>query len=275
MDQEKTSQLQTEQATLADDINDFIDENNLDDNISDIEDIESCISRIEQIRSKYRRTPKDLSKLSDNYEINYGKEFLETITSIKCYIKEANRRKGMIQQLQKEADVEKKDNERKIEVQKQIKKNEACQFQINEINQLVKELNEEFKIKPDEIEDEHLLQMKNEIKETNNKMDRLSLRIKDLLPLTQALDLEQEKAIRKLTADYQHVITQKNEYCTFIKEECSRRELSKEKSFKTSNLNIKLQKFRGYESSAVSTPSDQNLKKFIQDQHFEEYYQMF
>ena len=161
MDQEKISQLQTEQATSADDINDFLDENNLDDNISDIEDIESCISRIEQLRSKYRRTHKDLSKLSNNYEINYGKEFLETIASIKCYIKEANRRKGMIQQLQKEADVEEKHNERKIEVQKQIKKNEACQFQINEINQLMKELNEEFKIKPDEIEDEHLLQMKN------------------------------------------------------------------------------------------------------------------
>ena len=32
----------------------------------------------------------------------------------------------------------------------------------------MKELNEEFKIKPDEIEDEHLLQMKNEIKENNN-----------------------------------------------------------------------------------------------------------
>ena len=113
----------------------------------------------------------------------------------------------------------------------------------------MKELNEEFKIKPDEIEDEHLLQIKNEIKETNNKMDRLLLRIKDLLPLTQAWDLEQEEAIRKITTDYQHLITQKNEYCTFIKE-CSRRKLSKEKSFKTSNLNIKLQKFRGYESSA-------------------------
>ena len=53
MDQEKISQLQTEQATLADDNNDFLDENNLNDNISDIEDIESCISRIEQLRSKY------------------------------------------------------------------------------------------------------------------------------------------------------------------------------------------------------------------------------
>ena len=161
MDQEKISQFQTEQATLADDISDFLDENNLNDNISDIEDIESCISRIEQLRSKSRCTHKNLSKLSNNYEINYGKEFLEMITSIKCYIKEANRRKGIIRQLQKEADVEKKDNERKIEVQKQIKKNEACQFQINKINQLMKELNEEFKIKPDEIEDEHLLQMKN------------------------------------------------------------------------------------------------------------------
>ena len=183
MDQEKISQLQAEQATLADDIKDFLDENNLDDNISDIEDIESCISRNEQLRSKYRRTHKDLSKLSNNYEINYGKEFLETNGSIKRYIKEANRRKGTIQQLQKEADAEEKHNERKVEVQKQIKKNEACQFHINEINQLTKELNDEFKIKPDEIEDEHLLQMGNKIEENNNKMGRLSSRIKNLLSL--------------------------------------------------------------------------------------------
>ena len=56
--------------------------------------------------------------------------------------------------------------------------------------------------------------------------------------------------IRKITADYQHLKTRKSEYCAFIKEECSKRELSKEESIKTSNLNIKLQKFRGYESSA-------------------------
>ena len=37
MDQEKISQLQTEQATSADDTNDFLDQNNLTDNISDIE----------------------------------------------------------------------------------------------------------------------------------------------------------------------------------------------------------------------------------------------
>ena len=92
----------------------------------------------------------------------------------------------------------------------------------------MKEFHEEFKIKPDEIEDEDLLQVKNEIKENNNKMDRLSSRIKDLLSLTHAWDLEQEEAIRKITADYQHLITRKNEYCAFIKEECSRRELSKE-----------------------------------------------
>ena len=111
----------------------------------------------------------------------------------------------------------------------------------------MKELNDEFKIKPNEIEDEHLLQMKNKIKENNNKMDRLSSRIKNLLSLKQAWDLEQEEAIRNIYAVYQRLITRKNEYCTFIKEECSRKELSKEESFKTSNLKIKLQKLRGYE----------------------------
>ena len=71
----------------------------------------------------------------------------------------------------------------------------------------MKELNEEFKIKPGEIENKHILQMKNEIKENNNKIDRLSSRIKDLLSLTQACGLEKEEAFRKITADYQHLVT--------------------------------------------------------------------
>ena len=113
--------------------------------------------------------------------------------------------------------MEKKHDERKIKVQNEINKNEECQFQINEINQLTKELKLEFKIQGDEVEDEQLLQMKKDMKENNSKLDRLSSRIKDLLSLTQTWDLEHEEVIKKISADYQHVTAKKNEYCTLIK----------------------------------------------------------
>ena len=70
MDQQKLAELQAEQSTLADDITDFLDENDLEGNINEAEDTDSCISRIEQVRSKYRRIHKDLANLKDDYEIH-------------------------------------------------------------------------------------------------------------------------------------------------------------------------------------------------------------
>ena len=46
---DQLAELQAEQSTLADDITDFIDENDLEDNINDIEDIDSCICRIKKL----------------------------------------------------------------------------------------------------------------------------------------------------------------------------------------------------------------------------------
>ena len=82
------------------------------------------------------------------------------IASIKSYIKAANKRKSLIQQSEKEADMEKKHSEKKIEVQNGIRKNEANQFQINEVNQLVKDLEVKIKIQRDEVENEQFQQMK-------------------------------------------------------------------------------------------------------------------
>ena len=48
-----------------------------------------------------------------------------------------------------------------------------------------------------------------------------------------------------MSADYQHLNTCKNK---FILEGCSKKELSKEELFRRSSPNIKLQKFKGYES---------------------------
>ena len=87
------------------------------------------------------------------------------IASIKSYIKAANKRKSLIRQSEKEADMEKKHTERRIEVQNEMRKNEANQFQVNEVNQLVKDLEVKIKIQRDEVENEQLQQMKREMSE--------------------------------------------------------------------------------------------------------------
>ena len=96
--------FQAEQSTLADDITDFIDENDREDNVNDTEDIDSfisrveqlrskdrrihqklpsfCISSIEQLQSKYRLIHRKLPSLEDDYKIHYGKEFMKVIVSI-------------------------------------------------------------------------------------------------------------------------------------------------------------------------------------------------
>ena len=51
-------------------------------------------------------------------------------------------------------------------MQNKIKKNEACSFQIHEINQLIKESEAEFKIQRDKVEDKQLPQMKKDLKKT-------------------------------------------------------------------------------------------------------------
>ena len=57
---------------------------------------------------------------------------------------EANRRKNIIRQSQRDVDLE---TERKKEFQKQGKKNESCKFIINRTNQLVRKLEKQFKTK--------------------------------------------------------------------------------------------------------------------------------
>ena len=84
-------------------------------------------------------------------------------------------------------------------MQNEFKKNEACQFQINKINQLIKELESEFKIQHEKVEDEQLLQMKKGMKKSNNKIDQLSSRIKDLLSLTQTLDLDMKRSSKNIS----------------------------------------------------------------------------
>ena len=89
------------------------------------------------------------------------------------------------------------------------------------------------------------------------KLERLSAkfqRVLEVIPLDYPRRVE---IVKEINLSYEKLIAQKDNYENFINREIETRELSKEKKFKTSFLNIKLQKFKDY-SSELDIYSFQN-----------------
>ena len=90
MSQEKIDALSTEESTIADDISDFIDENEVEYRL-DASEIDNKISKLEELRTGYRRKHKELKILSGiSYEDLYGKSVKKTLMLVKEYFRGAN-----------------------------------------------------------------------------------------------------------------------------------------------------------------------------------------
>ena len=93
---EKTiSNLIKEQTLAAYDIDDFIDENPVDS--LNIDNFDTSISKVEQLRTLYRATHIDLQNATGElYEDQFKKEYEVNIASMKIYIKQAKAAKQRI-----------------------------------------------------------------------------------------------------------------------------------------------------------------------------------
>ena len=143
---DNTVELDSEQSTLTDDILDFIDEKVIESDMS-IEEIETQITKIEQMRSKLRRIHKDIEKLTDNYETTYAKKFLETISKIKLYINDANKVKKEVREIEKSSRNEDSKIVKTEEMNNQIRQNETSKFLMTEVQLDFEELSKEFSCK--------------------------------------------------------------------------------------------------------------------------------
>ena len=89
-------QVSVDQLTLAADIRDVIDENPSDEIIS-INEIESVLMKIEQLRRQYRNTHIQLQLyMKDDYEKSHRKQYDALLSEIKTYIKELKHKKHSI-----------------------------------------------------------------------------------------------------------------------------------------------------------------------------------
>ena len=79
---QKADALVIDEATIGEDIDDYIDENNNAENVLSTEEVDEKIQRIEELRTAYRRKHNKLKVLlGSNYE-----EIKKRLTSVKNYI---------------------------------------------------------------------------------------------------------------------------------------------------------------------------------------------
>ena len=124
----------------------------------------------------------------------------------------------------------------------------AVDFSLNEIDRIVAELTNEFSKTGVEAKDEDILRMKDILPDRMSRIGQLSAKFQKVLEIMPLEYPNRITVVKRISTDYERLILQRDIYEQFILQQISERELSKEKKFKTSFLNIKLKECCDYSS---------------------------
>ena len=105
LDKQRIDAMTVELLIIADDIEDFIDENEVDENSTTTE-VDCKISKIEEPRTSHRNLQNEWKILSEtSYEELYGRDKERQLSSMKDYIKKGNNLKKYAALKESEADI--------------------------------------------------------------------------------------------------------------------------------------------------------------------------
>ena len=126
-------------------------------------------------------------------------------------------------------------------------KSKAMDFTINNVLPVMDNLEVEVKIDIAETSDDELLQRKESKIRLFNTIENLSNKIKDILEQT-SLDYKKRLTTTNLTQRYETLLMLQGIYSDKLYKEISKLELVKQSKFNNLSLNMKLSKFRAYNS---------------------------
>ena len=228
-------QLCLDEALVADSIDDFMDENQLDLISNSTTDIGDCLQCIEELRSNYRRRHKEIKlNIPNQYDDTYGKLFTEKMQSMKNYIKML---KSQLKYLKDKSSLA-------VECETEAKERKVT-FLVSEVDQSITTLIDEFDVTLSDKTDEEIKRRKNEIPEKLKLTQDVSSMLKEIM---ECPNPNKAGDIELLCKRYEKLVLIKNVYTSNVNEEMKIREVDKKKEFNASLLNIKLSKYKGYES---------------------------
>ena len=230
--------------TLSDAINDFIDENAIDDICNDVTEINQIIIMAENLRNDYRMQLNQAQiAMGEKFEQTFGKESVVILGAIKEHIKSLKHLKKKI--------IESKTNNSSNVIK--------MKFLIDEIERISYNLEKVWKIVDLSNESDTDVKRRRRDLETQLKdMKALSSLFKDLV---ESSDESTSEKITQLHSRYKSLQSYQSLCIELLNKTINDREFDKHETFKSSLLNIKLPKFNGYQCSTDIYTFRQNFEK--------------
>ena len=249
MDRKEELLLQLD--SLAEDIQDHFDENQLDTCLV-IEDVDKSVSKLENLRSQYRFTANTLKRTigaQPYVDEEYGAAHDKVAARIKAYIVDANAKRSAFRRNQIHEQNLVLDQRDQALRTKNLREIETTKFLREEVDRMLVELTAELALMDtDNITNEEIVRRKEKFPQNLLLLERCSNKVKDLLEVIPENYQNKDIVVADLTSRYNTVLRTKTIYETQLTSLIEEHEINKESSFKSSSLNIKLEKFKGYSS---------------------------
>ena len=225
--------LFTQVSILTQDILDFIDENPVDNS-----------NEVTKYRTGFRTVHTEIkNQLGDEYDEKYLKDYNDVMEMVKSYIKSIKTFRS--KQRNVEAYNEKLKEERKHKIN---------EFMMTDILSSIKQLRTEFTADFD-VSYEELLRRKSELPTNLKKLESIASMFKDVLQNNVQTDLD------NIMDSYHELNFYKESYCKKLWKEIEKNDILKHESLDSIKLNIKIDKFYGYDSSVDIFTFKSNFEK--------------
>ena len=241
------SSLKVKFDSTVDDINDFTDEYDLKGCSCTIQDIDDVITKIENLRSKFRTLNIQIKSLDFKVADNHQEIYNQSIDKIKEFIKGTKQIRDRLRSSEEQTKM----------AEKEISKR-SVDFLVDNIKKLFADVQVEIDVEVSKVSDDQITRRNNEIPKLRKRIDVISQNLKELI-----LQPINDGTYKYLKERYDELLTTFSVYESYLKNEAESRDLEKQKLFKESHLNIKLDKFKGYESALDIYSFEDAIFQFI------------
>ena len=235
---------------LIDDLNDYFDENSMTDEFKTIEDIDESIRRAESARTEYRALHRSLLDVvgETEYKEVHAEKYKESLANIKDYIKAGKTRKADLRSKAETQMSALRQQEAAKELETAVQKEATSKFLIDELNRMIGQLNDVFRKNNKTASNEEIESRESQLSEKLQEADRVSDKFQKLIGVIPESYPQKTLVLATLTHNYDGLMGFKTTYKTSLEAEVKSREIEKQKSFSTSTISIKLEKFKGFAS---------------------------
>ena len=233
--------------SIADDIDDFMDENPIVEVEDSMSDLDLLVKRMEDMRSQYRSRYKEISELKYNEDLE--EEFADRLKSMKDYIKFCKEAKLKIRKQEKAG--------KQDEMQA---RNNTFLFLLEDATRVLQSLEKEINIGEIPLDFGELSRRRKGLESVEENVSRLATKFTEIISFSSSSD-QDKKELNMFRERYNNLLTMKTAYVNKIKTDVQRSELDKEEALKELSLDIKLHRFNGYGSPTDIFTFQSNFEK--------------